>query len=469
MFASKYSGPESKTSSTDTTSASSSPFYTNIFPRPNNIPPNHFQATVEASREKIQTNPFDHWKESDGTSCLPCIHEQMQAWNINKCAGCHKFLCPGGPLHGIPEGVNPEFVQPLRPKLYRTELEWKEKILKEDQDYGDSNARGIRSHASGIRLDALIAIAYDHDCWDWKTWRVVRDIIQPATKKNRCRFYELDEMKDFTGPADVFMSHCWTGTFGDMIGAASHGGKMNRYIWNDIFAVRQWPGNDADIDFRSVIQRCKAVIVSFPVVDGLKDKFMGAKKDRDAFLTTPEGIAATTTIPTFRLWCIVEIAAAVNMKIPIVVKCGKIKKRNDDNIYIYDTEGGNGMMDNLQYMVNAEESKCAVEADFEREMNLVKLMDGGVDGVNKTVACVVVGAVASINTNILEIDAAVCGEMESLLNLKMNSLSVGEEWMLAIKVLMAFCDCRQLDRLVRRWKHLPLVFWTLILRYQSGS
>ena len=69
------------------------------------------------------------------------------------------------------------------------------------------------------------------------------------------------------------MSHCWGANFGDLIGAACHGARKDRVVWIDIFAVRQWPGNVADLDFRGVIERCNAIlVVSTSPVDGLKKK-----------------------------------------------------------------------------------------------------------------------------------------------------------------------------------------------------
>ena len=54
-------------------------------------------------------------------------------------------------------------------------------------------------------------------------------------------------------------------------------------------------------------------------VDGLKE-FMGDEDDRDAFLATDEGKLAKKATPFFRLWCIVELVAAIVLNVPIVVK-----------------------------------------------------------------------------------------------------------------------------------------------------
>ena len=78
------------------------------------------------------------------------------------------------------------------------------------------------------------------------------------------------------------MSHCWGSTFGDLIAAACHGARSDRYVWIDIFAVRQWPGNGADLDFRGVIGKCKALVLSMSTVEGLTTWF-DYDKDREEF------------------------------------------------------------------------------------------------------------------------------------------------------------------------------------------
>ena len=44
--------------------------------------------------------------------------------------------------------------------------------------------------------------------------------------------------------------------------AAAHGARNDRFVWIDIFAVRQWPGNGADLDFRRVIDLSDGIIVA---------------------------------------------------------------------------------------------------------------------------------------------------------------------------------------------------------------
>ena len=62
-------------------------------------------------------------------------------------------------------------------------------------------------------------------------------------------------------------------------------------------------------------------------------------------------------------------------------------------------------MNNLKHMIDVDASECAVITDYEREIKIVRNLEGGSKGVNALVAGVVAGAFQSISCNILEIDA----------------------------------------------------------------
>jgi hypothetical protein len=273
---------------------------------------------------------------------------------------------------------------------------------------------------------------------EWPTWIVVRDIILPATRETMCRYADLPELQGMFGKTTVFMSHCWGGRFGDLVGAACHGARRDRIVWIDIFAVRQWPRNAFDLNFRGVVERCDAMIVSSSPVVGLTERIMGQRKDRDAFLARKLGEAAKKIMPFCRLWCIVEVAEGVLRKKSLVVKCGRVVRREDGTLE-YVTKGGGNTMGNLAYMIDVESSECAVPADYDREMGIIRETEGGVENMNAIVSGVVRGARTSIDNNVLEIDAAACGEIESLLDLQMSLLSNGEERKRAGKMLEAAC------------------------------
>ena len=110
----------------------------------------------------------------------------------------------------------------------------------EDAAAGGDAAERLRGR--GIMLSFLVAFTYAHDCWDWPSWRVQRDIIRPATEQRRCRYAELPGMAPFVGAATVFMSHCWGSTWGGLVMAACAGAREDRVVWIDMFAVRAEEG-----------------------------------------------------------------------------------------------------------------------------------------------------------------------------------------------------------------------------------
>ena len=77
-----------------------------------------------------------------------------------------------------------------------------------------------------------------------------------------------------------------------------------------MFAVRQWPGNGEDLDFRGVLEGCTAAIVAAAPIEGTllkKDndeenvRFPGKKA---AFLKSDEYQAVAKVLPFCRLWCV---------------------------------------------------------------------------------------------------------------------------------------------------------------------
>ena len=175
---------------------------------------------------------------------------------------------------------------------------------------------------------------------------MVRDIIKPATEaRGRRRFAELDEVAPHTGPATVFMSHCWGSEWGGLVMAASAGARKDRVVWIDVFAVRaraerverggkarrrrrvtrslsldplsraqvrQWPGNGADLDFRPVVRDATAFLL---VAKHMEE--VAAMEDVDAMAgKVPE--VAFKECAYFRIWCVVELGAAAFIFLGVV-------------------------------------------------------------------------------------------------------------------------------------------------------
>ena len=77
----------------------------------------------------------------------------------------------------------------------------------------------------------------------------------------------------------------------------------------DVFAVRQWPGNGADLDFRGVLEGCTAAIVAAAPIEGTLLKPYGKESmanppAKEAFVKSDEYAAVATVLPFCRLWCV---------------------------------------------------------------------------------------------------------------------------------------------------------------------
>ena len=70
----------------------------------------------------------------------------------------------------------------------------------------NSDASAEASHNRGVTIKYLREFTEEHDCWDLPTWKVVQDIIVPATAATRCRYVDLPAVraKANPGPAKTF-------------------------------------------------------------------------------------------------------------------------------------------------------------------------------------------------------------------------------------------------------------------------
>ena len=78
----------------------------------------------------------------------------------------------------------------------------------------------------------------------------------------------------------------------------------------DVFAVRQFPGNGADLDFRGVLAECTAAIVAAAPIEGTllndfnADYSVLNTQKREEFRKSDEYAAAAKVLPFCRLWCV---------------------------------------------------------------------------------------------------------------------------------------------------------------------
>ena len=155
------------------TNSTSSSFFTNVLPRCSNET-TIWDQSVDLSNKSIERNKRDHYKGNDPNP-HPCLCENALGWDLKSCNRCYKDL-------GL-----------IR---FAEETRQEEKAQEEDRIQAKKQPHVDRIHNLGIHLDSLVEFAYKHDCWLWPTYKVVRDIIVPATSETRCRYGDLPEIQE---------------------------------------------------------------------------------------------------------------------------------------------------------------------------------------------------------------------------------------------------------------------------------
>ena len=147
-----------------------------------------------------------------------------------------------------------------------------------------------------VRVSWLVEFTKKHVPREWSTADVVERIIKAQTSERRCRYVDLLGKED-VGDAALFCSHTWKASFVDLVAAIAHVAAGDTFVWIDIFAVRQWPGNDADLDFRPVVRDAAAfLLVAQHVEEVAAMKRVDARSRK-----VPE--AANQLCAFFRIWC----------------------------------------------------------------------------------------------------------------------------------------------------------------------
>jgi len=169
----------------------------------------------------------------------------------------------------------------------------------EDASWGD----GLSDMRIGcaLRIDFLVALTFELNLWGWPTAQVVLNLVKPFTEEHRCRFADHPFVSKYKGKADALMSHAWGNLWGELIAAAAQGAPMGRYVWICALANRQWPGNKADIDFKTMVERTNAIVVANPVPEGR------ISEELDGWDLSHHRVELKNIIKRFtvsRIWCI---------------------------------------------------------------------------------------------------------------------------------------------------------------------
>ena len=98
----------------------------------------------------------------------------------------------------------------------------------------------------------------------------------------------------------------------------------------------------------------------------------------------------------------------------------------ESRAYEFDSSSAYLMFSNLAFMVDSASAECAVSRDREREMQAIQKMPGGTKRIDEIMRGVIRGASTSVRKSVIEVDAAVCGEIEALLRLLHVETMAGE-------------------------------------------
>ena len=211
------------------------------------------------------------------------------------------------------------------------------------------------------------------------TAQVVRHLVKPASLHRRCRFFELPAMRSWTGAPCAFVSHTWDAPFAELVAAIAHVIGEDEYVWLDVFAVRQWPGNAADLDFQCVIQEAPSfllVCVHLPEVAALS---LREAYDQKRIPATAKAMCAF-----YRVWCLVELSEAMQAGKNVVLLVGGC---DETGSFVPNA----GMLSNLRFSMDVQQASASVYAD--RKRILKQISDGiGFAAVNRFAVGAIVGA-----------------------------------------------------------------------------
>ena len=201
---------------------------------------------------------------------------------------------------------------------------------------------------------------------EMSTFDVVMKIIKPATKKRLCRYVLLaeEESPGSVGTAKIFASHTWRAPFRDLVAALAHVADDKDYVWIDVFAVLQWELEDGitkkqaaekreDLDFAAVVEATEAfVLVGTHVKADCYDPHLGHLGH-----LVPEELKQLSVF--FRVWCLVEMAAALRAAKPVVLLVGAAAGEGEDLRFV----PNDAMLGSLFFIMDIRQAVASREED----------------------------------------------------------------------------------------------------------
>jgi hypothetical protein len=274
---------------------------------------------------------------------------------------------------------------------YCKELELFASLNASEDTQHTSEENGKRLHQRGVTVEFLGNFTTKYGCSLWPTWRVVQYIIQPETLRYKCRYVELPMMKilNVVDRADIFISHCWQGSWGTLVSCATRQLSPQTHVWCDIFAVRQWKGSGCDLDFEQVIKLCYGLVVIVPLikeVQTLNNELLLSVSTTAVRLISAEN---RKKIPFFRSWCLAEIHSAVAHAIPLLFLSGT----NDNTRSVTNLNSEtHALFYKLHFLVSIQLAEAELDTDRERILTNVASTTG-LESVNREIRGALLGAI----------------------------------------------------------------------------
>ena len=231
------------------------------------------------------------------------------------------------------------------------------------------------------------------------TGQVAAKIVKPATAHHRCPFVELPAVRAHdVGPPRAFVSHTWGAPFADLVAAIMHMFKPSDFVWIDVFAVRQWPGNMGDLNFECVIRAAALfvlVAVDLPELTALSEEDLIQRRLPDS---------AMQRCAYYRVWCLVELSEALLAHKTVVMLTGHC---GTDGSFEPQVEG----LGYLATGLDVRQARATVPADRERILEHIRT-GVGFDELNRLAKGAMVGSPSCMKQPALL--AAVCGDLAPL-------------------------------------------------------
>jgi ankyrin repeat protein len=294
---------------------------------------------------------------------------------------------------------------------------------------------GKLSQERGVSIKFLLDFTHKYGCWSWTSWDVIRRIIKPQTAFRRCRYVELSEMieNNYVGPAQSFISYAQAGKWGDLIAGIADHADPNRFVWLDIFAVRQWPSDHPDLDFASTIEHCSSFIIicsSLPMIENIEISDAVSRKIEKV---SPE---IRKQISFLRVWCLVKAHKAATTRL-IVNEEEKEKKKSTTYKMPFIMKGGShelitviqedgsttttvtfhvnySMLFKLSLLVDVAQAEATVPSDKARILTEIQSTIG-MESLNQVIRGTLLSAInlAKMERSSL-IQSAACGDQTSI-------------------------------------------------------